>query len=481
VRRTLAAGLIVFGLGAGVVRVAREPSPPRPSKPAPIFVAERSGDEAEPNTQVEPDSFAWGKKLVATFQSWRMFGGGAAGLAWATSTDGGAHWRSGTVPLGLYAAASDPVVTFDAAHHTWLISGIGFSGRFHEIFVSRSQDGLRWSQPLPAAVDTDEDRDKEWIGCDNGTRSPYRGHCYLAYVDTTRWQLGVRTSVDGGQTWSKPLRLQPGVTGPGAVFSGPMPVTRPNGDLVIPYTFFAPINQGGRGAPQEDRIAAVVSHDGGVTFTQPIRVAALEAADDLAEVRAPALPSATVDAQGTLYVAWMDGRFRDSGAANDLVFSTSPNGTQWSEPTRIPLSRAATYLLPAIAVDTATSGKKAHVAVAYYSMRMRSGCKVYVPGCYQRIDAWLVQSQNAGRTWSSPRRLNGESMQVGWLADTTLGAMLGDYVGVSYVGGKAVPVVALAGPPSAFGYDESIFSCSLRDPPPRTPAAISSQCRRPSP
>ena len=72
-------------------------------------------------------------------------------------------------------------------------------------------------------------------------------------------------------------------------------------------------------------------------------------------------------------------------------------------------------------------------------------------------------------------------MQIEWLADTSLGAMLGDYISVSYVKGKAVPVVALAGPPSALGYSESIFSCTLKDPAPRTPASISSQCRRPSP
>jgi hypothetical protein len=112
---------------------------------------------------------------------------------------------------------------------------------------------------------------------------------------------------------------------------------------------------------------------------------------------------------------------------------------------------------------------------------MKSGCKVYVPGCYQQIDAWLVQSQDAGRTWGSPRKLNGESMQVSWLADTSLGAMLGDYISVSHVKGKAVPVVALAARPSALGYSESIFSCRLQTPAPRTPAGISSQCRRPSP
>jgi hypothetical protein len=260
-----------------------------------------------------------------------------------------------------------------------------------------------------------------------------------------------------------------------------MPVTRPNGDLVVPYSFFAPLNQGGRGIAEEDRVAAVVSHDGGATFSQPVRISSLEPADDLAEVRAPSLPSATVDATGKLYVAWQDGRFRSSGDANDIVVSTSTNGQQWSEPMRVPLSFGPSYILPAIAVDPATSGKKARVAIAYYTMRMSAGCKVYVPGCYQQIDSWLVQSQNGGRTWSAPRKLNGQAMQIAWLADTSLGAMLGDYVSVSYVKGKAVPVVALAGPPSALGYSESIFTCRLREPPPRTPAAISSQCRRPSP
>jgi hypothetical protein len=72
-------------------------------------------------------------------------------------------------------------------------------------------------------------------------------------------------------------------------------------------------------------------------------------------------------------------------------------------------------------------------------------------------------------------------MQIEWLAETTLGAMLGDYISVSYVRGRAVPVLALAGPPTTTGYSESIFTCRLKTPAPRTPAGISSQCRRPSP
>jgi len=475
VRRTLAAGLIVLGLGAGVARVAREPSQPRPSpRPStPIYVADRDAAAPQKNTQVEPDSFAWGSKIVIAFQRWRIVDGGAGALGWETSADGGAHWRAGILPLGGYEAASDAVVAFDAAHHVWLISGLGLRATDDDVFVSRSPDGLQWSAPVVAAGDPAEEYDKDWIGCDNGTRSPYRGRCYLAYVDTSTWQLGIRTSDDGGRTWSQPQHLEPGTTGPGGVFSGPVPVTRPNGDLVIPYSFFAPLAPAG-GPQPEDRVGALVSHDGGATFTSPVRVAALEAADEVADIRAPALPSATVDAAGKLYVAWQDGRFRFSDD-NDIVFATSPDGTSWSQPARIPLSRAASYFVPAIAADPATSGAKAHLAIVYYSHQPARGCATYVPGCFEQIDAWMVQSTDAGHTWSKPIRLDKEPMRVDWLAETAIGGMLGDYISVSFVRGRAVAALALAGPPSRAGHDEAIFACRLPAPSTRPGSA----CRRP--
>ena len=463
-RRTLAAGLIVFGLGAGVARVAREPSPAR-STPT-IYAADRDALRGEKNTQVEPSSFAWGSKLVITFQAWRIADGGAASLGWETSADGGAHWRKGTLPLGGYDAASDAVVAFDVAHHTWLISALGLRGADDDVFVTRSRDGLQWSAPVAVANDAAEGYDKDWIGCDNSPSSPYRGRCYLAYVDTTSWLLEVRRSDDGGRSWSQPQRLNTGTSTPGAVFSGPVPVTRPNGDLVIPYAFFAALAPAS-GPQPEDRVGALVSHDGGATFTSPIRVAELQAADDVAGIRAPALPSATVDGAGKLYVAWQDGRFRLSDD-NDIVFATSPDGLTWSEPARIPLTRNAAYFVPAIAVDPATSGGKARLAVAYYSHRPARGCATYVPGCFDQIDAWLVQSRDGGRTWDKPVRLDRQPMRISWLADTALGGMLGDYISVSFVRGRPVGVVALAGPPSRAGHDEAIFAC-------RTPAA----CVRP--
>jgi hypothetical protein len=458
-----AAGLIVFGLGAGVARVAREPSPPRPTPP--IYAADRDAIPGQKNTQVEPASFAWGSKIVITFQAWRIADGGAGELGWETSADGGVHWRAGTLPLNGYDAASDTVVTFDATHHVWLISALGLRGADDYVFVSRSTNGLQWSTPVVAAGDAAEEYDKDWIWCDNGARSPYRGRCYLAYVDTATWLLGIRTSDDGGKTWSQPQHLVTGIAG--GVFSGPVPVTRPNGDLVVPYSFFAPLAPAG-GRQPEDRIGAVVSHDGGASFTPPIRVAQLEVADESPDIRAPTLPSATVDAAGKLYVAWQDGRFREY-TDNDIVFSTSADGTSWSEPARLPLARDAAYFVPAIAVDPATSGRKAHLAVVYYSHRPTRGCATYLPGCFEQIDAWMIQSFDGGRTWGKPLRLDKQPMRVDWLAETAIGGMLGDYISVSFVRGKPVAVVALAGPPSRAGHNEAIFAC-------RSPTA----CLRPS-
>lgn len=78
---------------------------------------------------------------------------------------------------------------------------------------------------------------------------------------------------------------------------------------------------------------------------------------------------------------------------------------------RIRSASAPTYFLRAMAVDPPTSRKTARLAVAYHSMHMSRGCATFVPGCHKQIDAWLVQSNNGGRTWNAPQRLNRQSMQ----------------------------------------------------------------------
>ena len=49
------------------------------------------------------------------------------------------------------------------------------------------------------------------------------------------------------------------------------------------------------------------------------------------------LPSSAVDAADKVYTVWQDCRFRTGCAENDLVMSTTADGTTWSAVTRIPI------------------------------------------------------------------------------------------------------------------------------------------------
>jgi hypothetical protein len=408
--------------------------------------------DAQHATQVEPDSLAVGSRIVSAFQNGRYEEGGAAAIAWATSANAGKTWRAGTLAQTRYSLVSDPVVAYDAVHRTWLIAALGAAPAGVELWVARSSDGVVWSAPVVAAADPAEEYDKEWVACDNGARSPFRGLCYLAYVDFATQILGVRRSLDGGRTWSAAARLSPGAAR--VAFTGPMPVLRPDGTLVIPYVVF-----GG----SQDQVSAVVSEDGGETFATPLKISSLEFEDDT-DLRSEAMPSVDVDAAGKLYLVWSDARFREDAGVNDVVFSTSVDGLTWTTPVRIPLPVNAAgvgvnYVLPAIAVAPGSTGRKAKLAVAAYSERLRNGCAVFLPGCTKQVDALLVRSSNGGKKWSAPKLLSAEPMPLVWLADTTRGRMLGDYVSVSWAGGKPWAVLPLA-TQSPFGLSEAIFAAT---------------------
>jgi hypothetical protein len=233
-----------------------------------------------------------------------------------------------------------------------------------------------------------------------------------------------------------------------------MPVVRPDGMLVIPYAVFL---------EAEDQIAAVVSQDGGQTFSAPRRVSGLEF-ESAGELRAPPMPTVDVDKAGKLYMVWADARTREDGVSRDVVFATSSNGIAWTESVRLPLplQQAAVdvdYFTPAIAVAPGTSGAKAKIAVAFYSKRLGNGCETLLPECVQQIDAWLMRSDDGGTSWNAARLLSAEPMRMDWLADTSLGRMLGDYISVSWAGGTPFAVLPLA-TGGVYGFSEATFAAS---------------------
>ena len=73
--------------------------------------------ESQHETEVEPDSAAFGKTVVAVFQVGRVFDGGARNIGYAVSRDSGRTWRRGFLP-GLTPRASDPSIAYDRKHRS---------------------------------------------------------------------------------------------------------------------------------------------------------------------------------------------------------------------------------------------------------------------------------------------------------------------------------------------------------------------------
>jgi hypothetical protein len=399
---------------------------------------------AQHETEVEPDSFAFGRTIVATFQVGRFGGGGAAGIGWASSRDAGRTWRSGVLELA-FPAVSDPVVAYDAVHRTWLISFLALTSASVDVYLTRSPDGLGWSAPVPVAIapSADADYDKEWIVCDNGAASAFRGRCYVSYLETGSGTILTRSSTDGGLAWNPAVGSRDGLP-PGTFVNGAAPVVRPNGDLLVLFTVF-----GAFGDTNGDWIAAVRSTDGGASFSPTRRVSDMNREDPFG-MRAPPLVSADVDGTGAIRVVWADCRFRAECEATDIVLAVSRDGLTWAPPVRVPTGEPAARveaMLPALDVEGTRS------AVVYYSLPQPDGCTFLT--C-RGLDAWVV-TQTAGR-WSAPTRLSPQAMPLAWLADGGLGAMVGDYVSVSFADGKPVPVLALATAPQSETLREAIFA-----------------------
>lgn len=450
-------------LALGIVFVGFASAAPRAVKPARIasdaLPASASGQHA---TIVEPHSESFGATIVATFQVGRRMGGGAATIGFATSDDRGATWESGllpgltpvTEPPGPGTFASDPVVAFDAVHGRWLIASLIGRPGGGSVFVSSSTDGRTWALPVEAHSVPPGSLDKDWLTCDNGAKSRFRGRCYLAYADwagggfTGQVSVAVRSSSDGGSTWTQPVRI-PVEYDVNLDTLSPQPVVRPNGELAI--VFF-----------ERTAVRAVRSTDGGASFAGRETISTLTQrpyAFTADRFRGTPTPTATVDGAGKLYAAWYDCRFRPGCTGNDIVLATSTAPGAWTPVQRIPLTTAgamADLILPGLAADPASRGKTARLLLAYYSLSSHD-CS----GGDCRLRAGIATSTSAGASWQF-LAVDAEPMRLDWLASTAIGRMVGDYIGVSFARRRGVAVMALANAPSGGQFDEALYA--LRPP-----------------
>src|SRR5205807_2904021 len=307
--------------------------------------------------------------------------------------------------------ATDPSVAYDARHGVWLISSLTLleAGGVHgnSVVTSRSTDGLTWSNPFTTA--TGSDLDKNWIVCDNTATSPFYGNCYTEWDNHGAGNLlQMSTSSDGGQTWGAPKTNNTGVI-------GGQPVVRPDGTVIVPID-----------NANETAVGAFNSTNGGTSWSAVTTIATIKHHTVAGNLREGPLPSAEIDGAGTVYVTWSDCRFRRACKTNDLVISHSLNstGTSWSSVSRVPIdgtNSGIDHFIPGLAVNKATSGGTAQLGLTYY----------FYPSGSTQLSVDFISSTNAGSSWSTHQTII-SGMPTGWLATTSQGRMVGDYISTSY-------------------------------------------------
>jgi hypothetical protein len=421
-----------------------------------IFTDPFTNSTSQHATTVEPDTFAAGSTFVTVTQSGRFFDGGGSDIGFATSTNGGQTWSSGTLPAitpylpgggGSFQRVSDPSVAFDARHHVWLVSSIPIRSdtTVPTVFASRSTNGaLTFGNPVTVATaPAGHSFDKNWTACDNHAASPFYGRCYTTFDDSSDGdRLKVSTSTNGGLTWGPALN-----TGNAATGLGGQPVVRPDGAVIIPAS-----------NASESAIISFRSLDGGATWRSTVRVAPTLSHREAGNLRSGPLPSAEVDAAGRVYVVWADCRFRTNCSGNDIVMSSSADGLTWTSPVRLPVGTTTDghdNFIPGIAVDERTSGSGARLGVTFYSYDI-SAC-----GSACSLKVRYIQSNNGGATWSAPATPAGP-FGVNRIANTSQGRMVGDYISTSWVdtpaGRRAFGAFAVGqAPATGQAFDEATF------------------------
>lgn len=431
-----------------------------------ISIDRTTDPRGQHRTEVDPSQAAFGNTIVSTFQDGELTTNGAVKVGWATSHDGGLTWKHGYIP-GTTMDFWVQVVAFDRKHDTWLITMMPQDSSQNTLGmqVSRSQDGLNWSVPeyVYGPIDiNNEGTDRPWIGCDNHLFSPHFGNCYIAWADFTANGETNMLSVsrDGGVNWNAPA-VSPDQTA-GSI--GGVAI-QPNGHLFL---------IGAYGGSLVPHLYSIESADGGKSLNQSVYITT-EYFNFPGQgwMRADPFPSAGVSLDGTIYVVTADCRFRadcapggNIGSANDVVYTTSKDGVNWTPITRVPIDPVSSnidHFITGIAVrrsedDLGGDDSNIGLAVNYYYLT-DALCDPTATGATCRLFAGFISSNDGGETWSSPSQVSGP-MNVLNLTSTEFGYFVANDITSIYVNGKPQAVYSVAHPPDSKSgeLNQAIFS-----------------------
>jgi hypothetical protein len=374
--------------------------------------------------------------LAAVFQEGRFAtGGGAVDCGYSISHDGGLTWTRALIPNlttvsgGPYPRATDPVaginLTGDIFFNTLVATDINFING--AVVVSRSSDGgATFGSPAVVYQPPNNNLvpDKNWMAINTFPGTATAGRIVVTFtlfsdVNSDGGSIYRAYSADGGVTWSSIAN----VNGADANLQGSQPVFLPSGNLVIVYWNFGSTSRPG------ERLEAVVSNNGGVTFGPPKLITFATEYNEPRIRTGSFLPSAAADrTSGNLFVVYQT---LLSGNPK-IAFTKSTNGgNNWSAPIAISDNPAGSGVFNP-AINVSPDGQR--VTAIFYDHRNN-------PGSTTLVDLYLAQSFDGGATWQPNIRLTSVSTDATLAPLTAQGYMLGDYLGVAQTTNVNVPAV----------------------------------------
>jgi hypothetical protein len=286
------------------------------------------------------------------------------------SFDGGATWQTANVPVYRnFSEIADPSVAIAPSrttYYTFMGESPAYCGQtgLAAMLVSRSIDGGRSFGP-PTAADISGLDDKPFTAAGS-----VNGHDVL-YLSFNRFYAAYRQivftrSLDGGRTFEAPRVLQQSA---GFDF-GAVPLAGPDNRLYVVWAHYVKHSYY---APLVASIMMRASSDAGKTFGPPIVIASFTGLPQLlvpGAIRLFTLPTAALDARGTLYVAWIRARsiahprFAGQMEADLMLSRSSDGGHIWSTPVALNDVPAGDRFMPALGATG-----DGDVQVAFYDRR----------------------------------------------------------------------------------------------------------------
>lgn len=418
--------------------------------------------EVEPMVAVNPQNH---RNIIGVAQQDRWNDGGAHGLVAMYSKDGGNSFHvvplpfSSCAPGGLpYERASDPWVSFGPDGTAYAVS-ISFDENTQrgDVAAATSTDGGKtWGNLTELITDTDFFNDKESVTADPTTPgTAYAVWDRAPYCCSFPGPSWMSKTTDFGVTWSTPQQITP--TNPNTADLGNVIVIDPNTGTL--YDFLDRFYESSGLA----RYVVIKSTDGGANWSGPVVIArdlGIQTVDPHPggpDVRDGwEIISAAIDPHsGRLYAVWQDARFT-GGALNQIVISTSADGSHWSAPSVVSTTAGQAAFTGTVAVNDA-----GQVAVTYYDFRNYDPNKAALPTSY-----WMRFSPERGHAWGPDIQMLAKPFNILKAPDAG-GRFLGDYEGLAVRGNKFVSLYcAVPGHPTPHNRTDCYVSQAPAPPSP---------------